>query len=68
MLNMSYMELLTHSVETCSHGALTLVEVPEELRISVQSLSALQYMMSDVIADNERARRDSYRRARSCTC
>lgn len=59
----SYMDLVAESVEACSGGALTLMPVPEELRVSPESLVALSYDMYDAVSANERARRDSFRKA-----
>ena len=63
----SYMDLLRQSVETYSGGAVTLVPVPDDLRISERSRVALSYDMHDAISSNEKARSDSIRRAeRGC--
>ena len=63
----SYMDLLRQSVEAYSNGAITLMPVPDELRISQKALIALSYDMHEAISANEKARSDSIRRAeRGC--
>lgn len=58
-----YMDLMRQSVEAYSNGAVTLVPVPDELRISEKARVALSYDMHDAISSNEKARSDSIRRA-----
>ena len=60
---MSYMDLLQKSVKRCSGGAVSLVTVPPELRVSSSSISALSYDMHDRIARNNSARSSSVRNA-----
>ena len=63
----SYMDLMRQSVEAYSDGAVTLIPVPDNLRISERSRVALSYDMHDAISSNEKARSDSIRRAeRGC--
>ena len=60
---MTYVELLNNSVESYSRGGLSLVEVPDDLRVSQASVVALSYDMQASIARNNSARCASERNA-----
>lgn len=60
---MTYMELLNNSVESYSRGGLSLVRVPDDLRVSQASVVALSYDMQESIARNNSARSASERNA-----
>ena len=60
---MTYIELLNNSVESYSKGGLSLVEVPDDLRVSQASVVALSYDMQKSIARNNSARSASERNA-----
>lgn len=53
---MTYIELLNDSVESYSRGNLSLVPVPDDLRVSQASVVALAYDMQESIAHNNSAR------------
>lgn len=60
---MEYFELLRQSVESFSNGGISLVDVPEDLRVSQSSVVSLSYDMQDAIRRNEQARQSSVRTA-----
>ncbi|MDI9590938.1 MAG: hypothetical protein QM302_07890 [Acidobacteriota bacterium] len=60
---MNYIDMMKRSVESYSHGAVSLVAVPEELRVSRSGVAALSYDMHDRIAHNNSARSASVRNA-----
>lgn len=60
---MTYIELLNNSVESYSGGGLSLVAVPDDLRVSQESVVALSYDMQESIAHNNSARSASERNA-----
>jgi len=60
---MTYIELLKKSVESYSGGGLSLVAVPDNLRVSQASVVALSYDMQESIANNNSARSASERNA-----
>lgn len=53
---MTYIELLNNSVESYSRGSISLVEVPDDLRVGQASVVALSYDMQESIARNNSAR------------
>ena len=60
----NHMDLLRESVERMSGGAVSLIPVPDELRISPQSLSALQEDMLEARRRNASVWSSSERHAR----
>ena len=60
---MKYLELLQQSVDSFSNGSMSLVAVPEHLRIKQSSVIALSYDMQNAIRRNEQARQSSVRNA-----
>ena len=60
---MTYAELMNQSVRSYSNGAVSLIDVPNDLRISRSRLVALACDMHDRIARNNSARSSSARNA-----
>ena len=60
---MTYIDLLKNNVENFSGGGLSLVAVPDDLRVSQASIVALSYDMQEAIAHNNSVRSASERNA-----
>ena len=61
--SMSYVDIIGQSIKNYSSETVSLIDVPERLRIRQSSLVALSYDMHDRIARNDRARSSSVRNA-----